>query len=175
MRCAAGVIGAALVAAGAVIGCSSSPDDSKGNSSADTATDASSDAATTVDSSGLVSCDDPREQAYSAGMQQAGASGVFTFKLVSSTPAPPADETNVFVLEVLDSGGQPVTGATITVTPTMPLMSHGTIPVTVSPNADGSYTLQPVYLFMGGLWEIAVHATASSKTDTTSFFFCVAG
>ena len=93
-------------------------------------------------------------------MQQAGASGVFTFVLVSSTPAPPADQSNVFVLKVLDASGQPVTGATITVDPTMPTMSHGTSAVTVTPNPDGTYTLEPLYFFMGGLWQTAIHAVA---------------
>jgi YtkA-like len=127
------------------------------------------------DTSGLVGCDDPRVQTYSPNMSQPGASAIFTFVLVSSDPAPPADETNVLTLQVLDASGQPVTGATVTAVPTMPLMSHGTSTVTVTPNADGSYTLQPVYLFMAGLWEIAIKASSGGQTDTTSYYFCVAG
>jgi hypothetical protein len=134
---------------------------------------------TTPDTTGLVSCDDPRQQAYAPGMQQLGASGVFTFVLVSSSPAPPAYPNDVFVLRVMDASGQPVTGATVVVEPTMPTMSHGTSKVGVTSNPDGSYTLQPLYLFMGGLWEIAIHATVQvdggSQQDTTSFFFCVPG
>ncbi|HEY3821439.1 MAG TPA: FixH family protein [Polyangiaceae bacterium] len=133
------------------------------------------DASAAADTSNVVGCDDPREQVYSPNMSQPGASGVFSFVLVSSAPAPPADETNVFVLQILDSGGQPVTGATVTVKPTMPLMSHGTSSVTVTPNADGSYTLQPLYFFMAGLWEVAINASSGSQKDTTSFYFCVAG
>jgi hypothetical protein len=167
MRLAASVLTVALLGAG--LGCSSS-NASSGNDAGDPAADSS-----TPDGAGVVSCDDPREQTYTPGMQQAGASGVFTFVLMSSTPAPPADDSNVFVLEVLDTSGQPVTGATITVKPTMPTMSHGTSTVTVTSNPDGSYTLDPLYFFMGGLWQVAIHATSGSQSDTTSFFFCVAG
>jgi nitrogen fixation protein FixH len=95
--------------------------------------------------------------------------------LVSSTPAPPADESNIFVLQVLDVSGQPVTGATVTAVATMPLMSHGTSEITVSPNGDGTYTLQPLYFFMAGLWEVAISVSSGGQKDTTSFYFCVAG
>jgi YtkA-like len=127
------------------------------------------------DMSDLVSCDDSREQVYASNMAQMGASGVFQFVLVSSVPAPPADQSNVFVLQVLDASGNQVTGATITVVPTMPTMTHGTSEVEVTPNADGSYTLDPLYFFMGGLWQTAIHVVSGSQEDSTSFFFCVPG
>jgi hypothetical protein len=161
---------AIAIGLGGLLGCSSKAEPTGNGSSAD-----GIDGGGTADGAGVVGCDDPREQAYAPNMSQPGASNVFTFVLVSSSPAPPADETNVFTLNVLDSTGAPVTGATITVKPTMPLMMHGTSSVTVSENADGSYTLQPVYLFMAGLWEIAISASANGQKDTTSYYFCVAG
>jgi hypothetical protein len=127
------------------------------------------------DTSDVVSCDDAREQVYAPNMTQMGASGVFQFVLVSSVPAPPADQSNVFVLQVLDSSGNQVSGATITVVPTMPTMTHGTSEVQVTANADGSYTLDPLYFFMGGLWQTAIHVVSGSQEDSTSFFFCVPG
>jgi hypothetical protein len=128
------------------------------------------------DGADAVGCNDPRVQTYAPNMSLAGMSGVFTFVLVSSNPAPPANENNVFVLRILDASGQPVTDATFpSVNPTMPLMSHGTSPATVTPNGDGTYTLQPLYLFMPGLWEIAITAQSVSARDSVSFFFCVAG
>jgi hypothetical protein len=147
-----------------VLGCSSHSDAAGGD-----------DSGAGPDTSGLVGCDDPRVQTYAPNMQQLGASSHFSFVLVSSSPAPPADESNIFTLQVLDASGQPVTGATVTVVPTMPLMSHGTSEVTVTPNADGSYTLSPLYFFMAGLWEVAIKATSGGQTDTTSYYFCVAG
>jgi len=136
---------------------------------------APADGAVASEASDLVGCDDPREQNYAPNMQQMGDSGVFRFVLVSSVPAPPADQSNVFVLQVLDADGRAVTGATITVVPTMPTMTHGTSKVQVTSNADGSYTLDPLYFFMGGLWQTAIHAVSGSQEDTTRFFFCVPG
>ena len=124
----------------------------------------------------VVSCDDPREQTYSPDMQQAGASGVFTFVLVSSDPAPPANDNNTWVIKLLDASGQPVTDATFpSVDPTMPTMTHGTTPVKVTSNGDGTYTFTPLYFFMAGLWQVAITAQSGTQKDTTSFFFCVAG
>jgi hypothetical protein len=134
-----------------------------------TTTDAGADAGDTVN------CNDPRVQTYAPNLSMPGMSGAFTFVLVSSDPAPPANNSNVFVLRLLDAGGQPVADATVSVLPTMPLMSHGTSKVLVTANGDGTYTLQPLYLFMPGLWEIAITAQSGSAQDGASFFFCVEG
>ena len=128
-----------------------------------------------VDTGNVVGCDSPQEQTYAANMQQPGASSVFTFVLVSSAPAPPADDNNTWVVQLLDASGQPVTDATFTAKATMPTMTHGTTPVTITSNGNGTYTLTPLYFFMAGLWQVAIKATSGSQTDTTSFYFCVAG
>jgi hypothetical protein len=151
-------LAAALAATAA--GCSSSPA---------APTDAGTD-----DGGGIVGCDDQRAQNYAPNMSVAGQAGIFTFVLVSSTPAPPANETNVFVLRILDASGQPVTDATFpNINPRM--RTHGTAKVTATSNGDGTYTLQPVYLFMAGLWEIDITAQSGSATDSAAFFFCIAG
>ena len=130
----------------------------------------------TGDESAVVSCDDPREQTYAANMQVKGDKGVFTFVLVSCAPAPPAAENNAMVLQVLDASGAPVTSAQVTsVTPTMPLMSHGTSKPTVVANGDGTFNVSNVYLFMAGLWQITIDASSGSDQDSASFYFCVAG
>ena len=128
------------------------------------------------DSGAVVSCNDSREQTYTPNMQQAGASAVFTFVLVSSDPAPPANDTNTWVLQVLDASGQPVKDATFpSLKITMPTMTHDTTPAQVTNNGDGTYTFTPLYFFMAGLWQVAIAAQSGSQKDTTSFFFCVAG
>lgn len=128
------------------------------------------------DGSDIVNCDDPRVQSYAPAMQVKGAQGVFTFVLVSSNPAPPADETNALVVQVLDASGQPVPGATLSaVTPTMPLMSHGTSTPAIVANGDGTFNVSNVYLFMAGLWQISMTAKNGTQVDSGSFFFCVAG
>ena len=129
-----------------------------------------------VDEAGTVSCDDPREQTYAPNLQVKGDKGVFTFVLVSSDPAPPADENNTWIVSVLDGSGQPASGVTLTsVTPTMPLMTHGTSTPTVTQNSDGTFTVSGVYLFMAGLWQVTIDASSSSGQDSGSFYFCVAG
>ncbi len=129
-----------------------------------------------ADTGSVVGCDSPNEEMYSPNMQQAGASSVFTFVLVSSDPAPPANDTNTWVIKLLDASGQPVTDATFpSVVPTMPTMTHGTTPVKVTSNGDGTYTFTPLYFFMAGLWQVAINASSGSQKDTTSFYFCVAG
>ncbi len=128
-----------------------------------------------ADGADIVSCDDPRTQSYAANMRLPGQSGVFQFVLVSSDPAPPADDSNTWVLQILDSSGNPVDGITGTAVATMPLMGHGTSQVTWTPSGNGSYTLTPLYFFMAGLWEVAITAQSGSQKDTVSFYFCVAG
>jgi hypothetical protein len=148
----------------ALVGCSSNPATAtgtvgQGNGTGDT-----------------VACNDPRAQVYAPNMSVPGQAGVFSFVLVSSTPAPPANETNVFVLRLLDAGGRPVTDATFpSLDPTMPTMNHGTSKVTATSNGDGTYTLQPLYFFMPGLWELAITAQSGTARDSASFLFCVAG
>jgi YtkA-like len=137
-------------------------------------TPAGAEDAATLDSSDLVGCDDLRVESFAPAMQQMGASGLFQFVLVSSVPSPPADQTNVFVVEVLDAEGNKVTVA-LTAVASMPTMNHGTSDVLVTPNADGTYTLQPLYFFMPGFWETAIHVVSGTKDDSTSFYFCVAG
>jgi len=127
------------------------------------------------DGSDVVGCDDPRVQTYAPNLQVAGQGHAFTFVLVSSSPEPPAAENNTWVLHILDSSGNPVTGATGTAVATMPLMSHGTSAVQWAAAADGSYTLTPLYFFMAGMWEVAVTAQSGSQKDSASFYFCVAG
>lgn len=128
------------------------------------------------DGSDVVSCDDPREQTYAANLQVAGTNGIFTFVLLSSQPAPPADQTNTFVVQVNDASGQPATGATlVSVTSTMPLMSHGTSEPTIASNGNGQFTVSGVYLFMAGLWEIPMTAESGSQKDNAAFYFCVQG
>jgi hypothetical protein len=54
-------------------------------------------------------------------------------------------------------------------------MSHGTSTPTIVANGDGTFQVSGIYLFMGGLWQVAVLAKNGSQQDTASFYFCVAG
>jgi hypothetical protein len=116
---------------------------------------------------------------FVVGLDHPGASGVFDFKLMSATPAPPARGNNTWVVQVnqMNAGvvGAPVDGATLKVTPFMPSHQHGTgVTVEITPAGQpGQYQLSPVNLWMQGVWETTIRATVDTATDTAVFEFCV--
>lgn len=121
-----------------------------------------------------------RDEEFVAGMEKVGAEGI-TFRLVSSSPAPPARFDNTWVLELVDAGGAPLAGAEVEVEPFMPDHNHGTsidAEVTEDTAVIGRYTLDPVNLFMPGVWEVTIRATPAGGTaadrDEAVFTFCVA-
>lgn len=194
--------GAALLAVvwaslGAVACTASSGERPAGGNDAVTAGDAGADDAGTCQTGGLPT------DTYAPNLQKvgkpasgnpAGDAGSFTFILESdeimgaaSSPAEPF--VNVFTLKLVDSSGQPVKDATVTLptnnqalgwTPTknpwMPLHGHGSsITPTVTNNGDGTYSIS-TYFFMAGLWQIyivAQTAGASPVTDSAEYSFCL--
>src|SRR5262249_28479379 len=143
-----------------LLGCSSDPKGSSGET-------ASSDAGPTV------TCqNDPRVDTYVANLTKASPSGQVKVTLVSSDPAPPIRGTNTWTVKVTDVGGNPMATADLVVTPFMPDHGHGTtIKAAITPKGDGTYEIQPLYLFMPGVWRISI----GLGKDTVEFFFCVAG
>jgi len=120
-----------------------------------------------------------RDEEFVAGMTKTGDLGL-EFVLVSSQPAPPARFDNTWVLEVHDSTGAPLDGATVEVKPFMPDHNHGTSIDTVVTPVDGmpgQYQLEPVNLFMPGVWEVTVKATpaggSQADRDQVVFSFCI--
>lgn len=142
--------------------------------------------ANVVDASGLeagieagdfVDCTkDPRADHYVAGMEKAGNSGKVKIKLVS-TPSPPIKGVNSWTVLVTDGAGAPLSGLTMKVTPYMPDHGHGSsVKPEVSADAAtaGSYKIEPVYLFMAGLWQTTIDVTTGSgQSDAAVFSFCV--
>jgi hypothetical protein len=116
---------------------------------------------------------------FTVGLDHPGDGGVYDFKLMSSDPAPPARGLNTWVVQVnsMNAGvvGAPVDGATLKVTPFMPAHMHGSgVTVEITPMTEpGQYQLDPVNLWMQGVWETTVRATVGSTTDVTVFKFCV--
>jgi hypothetical protein len=121
---------------------------------------------------------DSRVHSYSAGMEVSSGDGGATFTLMNSDPAPPANQNNTWTVKIVDASGNPVTGATLSVVPTMPYMGHGTpIHPEVSEQGDGVYSIADINLFMAGIWEVAINASTPSDSAgyTVSWFFCVQG
>jgi hypothetical protein len=145
-----------------VLGCSSSSQSAGG---ADAGTD-----------SDIIGCTgDTQAQTYSRNMAQMGKSNVFRFILVDANPAPTGKGSEVWTLKVVDAAGSPVTDATFPVMkPWMPLHQHGcSCTVQITNNHDGTYTLSPMYFYMSGLWQTEITAQSGTRTDSTSFFFCL--
>lgn len=137
----------------------------------------SDDASVDLPDAGYNCAIDTRDEEFLAGMEKTGALGN-TFRLVSSNPAPPERGDNVWQVEVEDSGGTPLEAATLKVIPYMPDHNHTSAVIpTITEDPPGSYELDPVNLFMPGVWEITVQATpegaSQAMRDEAKFVFCV--
>ncbi len=115
---------------------------------------------------------------FVVGLEHQGVGGALDFKLMSIDPAPPQRGNNTWVVEIhsMAAGvvGSPVDGLTLQVTPFMPAHQHGS-PITaiVTPQAtSGQYQLSPVNLWMPGVWETTIQATAPTA-DRAVFKFCI--
>jgi hypothetical protein len=119
---------------------------------------------------------DHRKDIYTAGLTK--PAGAMSVKLLDSDPGPPIKGTNELTIEVLDASGQPVDGATVTVTPWMPDHAHGSaVKPTVTPAGGGKYTVANVYLSMAGLWQLKVDVqpAGGSALPEAIFQFCLDG
>jgi len=116
---------------------------------------------------------------FVVGLEHPGQKGTYDFKLMSAEPAPPARGFNTWVVQVnsMNAGvvGAPVDGATLKVTPFMPAHMHGSgVEVEITPMTEpGQYKLNPVNLWMQGVWETTVRATVDPSSDSTVFKFCI--
>jgi len=82
----------------------------------------------------------------------------------------PAVESGYWTLAVI--------GVLTSVVPRMPDHQHGTTPVGMMPAGSGTYTLNPVNLYMAGYWEVTVNISATdaggtTTTDSAMFPLCV--
>jgi YtkA-like len=125
----------------------------------------------------LVSCaNDSRGLSYAPGLSVASQDGAVRILLLASDPGPPVRGTNAFTVRVLDAGGSDISGAVLTVTPTMPDHGHSTTPPVVTANADGTYTVGGLYLYMDGIWQISFGvATEAGPAGSVDLDFCVEG
>lgn len=120
-----------------------------------------------------------RADVFSLGLEKLGANGLFNFKLMTATPAPPARGDNDWVIEIDSTGASaapmPGLGSDIKVVPYMPDHQHGT-PVKIFVDAtatDGQYDLAPVNLWMPGLWQTTISVDAGGMKDSAVFAFCL--
>jgi hypothetical protein len=125
--------------------------------------------------SDVVTCqNDARVDTYAPNMSKTSSLGGFRVVLVEANPAPPAIDNNTWTIRALDAMGQPYSTA-LTAVARMPDHGHGTTPINFTPNPDGTFTLMPIYLYMGGVWRIEFTPQGAGTNDPLDFFFCISG
>lgn len=112
----------------------------------------------------FVTCDtDPRAVPYAPGLSVRSGQDLFTVRLLSSTPGPPVKGKNRWLVQIEETGtAMPLDGLDVTVAPFMPDHQHDTLAVVVTPGEAGTYTFDPVYLFMSGFWEVRMDIRGES-------------
>lgn len=128
------------------------------------------------ETSGGPGCDaETRDDSYAVGLERSGDH--VTARFVDAMPAPPDRGDNRWVLDILDRGTlTPLGEFDLEVDPFMPDHMHGTsIACNVTPtDVPGQVSLEPVNLFMPGLWEVRLNfALDEGATDQVVFRFCV--
>lgn len=118
-----------------------------------------------------------RADVYTPGLEKTGLGGRIKARLLDAAPNPPAKGDNVWRLQLTDSAGTPIDGATIVTTPWMPDHEHGTsIKSRTTPvGRNGEYELGPVNLFMPALWEVTMKVTDGQRDDSVVYAFCIEG
>lgn len=113
---------------------------------------------------------------FVVGLAKVGVSDRLEFKLMSSDPAPPSRGDNTWVLQLSTMAAPvtPVTGASMTVTPFMPAHKHGSgETVIITPLTEaGQYKLEPVNMWMPGVWETTIQVSGAAG-DRVVFRFCL--
>ena len=142
--------------------------DAAGADADETVADAGPDGASgEVDAPPTVDCDGEPADVYSPGMIRTSANGAM-IELISSDPAPPARFYNTWVVRSPDG---PITA----VTPFMPAHGHGTqtpVVITATGNPD-EWQLDPVDLWMPGLWEVRIDVDTGDASERIVFRFCI--
>lgn len=130
----------------------------------------------TPDAGDLITCqNDPRVMNYTPGLSVTSTSGTRKYVLLTVDPNPPARGTDTWTMRITDAGGTAQPGLTVGVLPFMPDHGHGTsVNATVTSNADGTYTVAPLYFFMPGVWRISFWI-GTNQADVGQFYFCVPG
>ncbi|MBC8132336.1 MAG: FixH family protein [Deltaproteobacteria bacterium] len=132
-----------------------------------------------VDADSFTTCEDEKQvMPYEPGMSVMTTAGVFTVKLLNSTPGPAVKGDNVWVIEVDDAASaNALDGLDIDVVPFMPTHQHGSREVVVTPDGSGTYTLKPVYLYMSGVWEVRISirdtVNGVSRVDAAIMLVCI--
>ena len=128
-----------------------------------------------------------RAPPFQQGMQVTSGKGIYLVKVLKNTfkddmgrvlTIAPAKGVDTWTIEVdTAASGTPLDGMSIAVKPFMPDHNHGTTAVGVSAAGAGTYTIDPLNLYMAGYWEITFNLTDASGdapvTDSAMVPICV--
>lgn len=163
-----------LALAALVIACDPKPDEEneQDDHHAESSEGASAESADTNDAG---CAQETRDDTYELGLEKSGEH--VTVRFVDAMPAPPARFDNMWMLEVVDAEtNTPLSEVNLEVEPYMPDHMHGTsIACTVTAMSEpGQVKLEPVNLFMPGMWEVRLNFTLDEGLeDQVVFRFCV--
>jgi hypothetical protein len=135
-----------------------------------------------------------RATPYAPGTVERADDGQYAVTLVDNHPGaadvndPPGTwvkGSNTWKIQVRSGTGAAIDGLSIQAVPRMPDHGHGTsiTPVTTDEGA-GAYLISPLYLYMGGYWQITLNirppasdggATSTLTSDSVVFNVCIPG
>ena len=112
---------------------------------------------------------------FVVGLPKTGEAGMLDYALMSANPSPPARDDNTWTVQIKDTSGTAFDGATVTVTPFMPAHQHGSpVKTEVTPTGTpGEYMLDPVNMWMPGVWEVTIQAKKDAVVDSAVYSFCI--
>jgi hypothetical protein len=118
-------------------------------------------------------CDDPRIDEFRVGMTAEGEAMRVT--LLDATPSEPFRGDNAWTVSLTDLSGAPLEDYAVDVQPWMPDHGHGTsVGAEVVDRGDGELFVDPVNLWMAGLWEVRFLVTLEDATsDMAVLTVCV--
>lgn len=122
---------------------------------------------------------DHRSDTFAPDLEKVSDDGAIDFKLVSAEPSPPSRGDNTWVVQLnLMADGTAMEGieGEISATPFMPDHQHGSpIHVEVAPvdGTPGQYTLEPVNLWMPGVWQTTIAVSQTGGVSKAVYTFCL--
>lgn len=102
---------------------------------------------------------------------QVSENGMFTVSYAAPNDAVPVNQLHEWTLHVVNTNGEPVENATITVDGDMPEHGHGlpTRPQVTKYLGNGDYLVEGVKFQMAGWWVMDFTITANGQTDAVHF------
>jgi len=112
---------------------------------------------------------------FAPGLVLAGAKGQVKVTLLQSEPQVLSKGDHQWRVMVSNANGAAMPDAVLAVTPFMPEHNHGTtVAAAVTKGAvPGEFVLNPVNLFMVGLWRVTIDVTDQAAEDSVVFRVCV--